>query len=129
MNRKTLLGHLMFKHNRHITLCQVSCSIIIAVYIMLTIICTILNFVYTFVEIKERLFSICCRNGHYKKNTKARITSKKRYKQRDSRKINDTCLSRIYANHFNDGHVEVEYIPTHIGHDLDHCELTIAGLH
>ena len=119
----------MLKHNRHITLClKVSCSIIIAVYIMLTIIFTISNFVYTFAEIKERLFYICCRNGHYKENTKARITSKRRYKQRDSRKINDTCLSRIYANHFIDGHVEVEYIPAHTGHELDRCELNYLPL-
>jgi len=87
-----------------------------------------LNFAYTFVEIKEQLYYICCRNGHYKENTKARITNKKRCKQRDSRKVNnDTCLSRIYANHFNDGHVEVEYIPVHTGHDLD-CELNYLPL-
>jgi len=121
MNRKTLLGHLTYVKTQQ-TYHPVS------VYIMLTIICTILNFVYTFVEIKEWLFYICCRNGHYKENMKARITNKKRCKQRDSRKINDTCLSWTYANHFNDGHVEVEYIPTHTGHDLDHRELNYFPL-
>ena len=29
----------------------------------------------------------------------------------------------MYVNHFNDGHVEVEYIPAHTGHTLDHSEL------
>jgi len=33
-----------------------------------------------------------------------------------------------YANHFNDGHVEVEYMPAHTGHDLDHCELNYLPL-
>ena len=57
-----------------------------------------------------------------------RITNKKRHTQRDSRKINGTCISRIYANHFSDGHVEVEYIPAHTGHELDRSELNYLPL-
>ena len=70
--------------------------------------------------IKERFFYICCRNGKYEENTKPRITSKKRFNQKDSRKTNNTCLSRMYVENFCDGHVEVEYIPAHTGHTLFH---------
>ena len=77
----------------------------------------------TITAIKERLFYICCRSGKYKENTKPRITSKRRIYQKDSRKINDTCLSQMYVNNFEDGHVEVEYIPAHTGHTLDHNEI------
>ena len=81
-----------------------------------------------FAEIKERLFYICCCSGHYHENTKQRLTSKRRYNQKESRKINNTCLSRMYANHFSDGHVEVEYIPAHTGHTLGHDQLKYLPL-
>ena len=29
----------------------------------------------------------------------------------------------MYVDNFDDGHVEVEYIPAHTGHDLSHNEL------
>ena len=29
----------------------------------------------------------------------------------------------MYVNNFDDGHVEVEYIPAHTGHTLSHDEL------
>ena len=73
--------------------------------------------------IKERLFYICCRSGKYRQNTKQRLTSEKRVNQKDSRKLNGTCLSRMYVNNFYDGHVEVEYIPAHTGHILSHDEI------
>ena len=79
-------------------------------------------------DIKERLFYICCRSGHYQENNRTRITSKRRHNQKDSRKINDTCLSRIYVNHFSDGHVEIEYIPAHTGHELNRDEINYIPL-
>ncbi|XP_065893096.1 FRAS1-related extracellular matrix protein 2-like isoform X2 [Dysidea avara] len=82
----------------------------------------------TATDIKERLFYICCRSGHYQENTRTRITSKRRHNQKDGRKINDTCLSRIYVNHFNDGHVEIEYIPAHTGHELNRDEINYIPL-
>ena len=66
--------------------------------------------------IKERFFYICRKY----ENTKPRSTSKKRFNQKDSRKTNNTCLSRMYVDNFCDGHVEVEYIPAHTGHTLYH---------
>ena len=67
----------------------------------------------TITAIKERLFYVCCRSGKYKENVKPRISSKQRIYQKDSRKINGTCLSRKYVDNFEDGHVEVEYISAH----------------
>ena len=34
----------------------------------------------------------------------------------------------MYVNHFNDGHVKVEYIPAHTGHTLSHGELKYLPL-
>jgi len=72
-----------------------------------------------FSAIKERLFYIFCRSGNYKENIKPRKSSKRRVYQKESRKINATCLSRMYVNNFEDGHVEVEYISTHTSHNLN----------
>jgi len=47
-----------------------------------------------------------------KVENKPRITNKERVHQKDYRKINGTCLSRMYVNNFEDGHVEVECILT-----------------
>ena len=73
----------------------------------------------TITAIKERLFYVCCRSGKYKENIKPRTSSKQRIYQKDSRKINGTCLSRMYVDNFEDGHVEVEYISAHTGHTLE----------
>ena len=90
--------------------------------VLLLVLCSILA------EIKGEVFYICCCSGHYQENTKQRLTSKRRYNQKESRKINDTCLSWMYVNHFNNGHVEVEYIPAHTGHTLSHSELKYLPL-
>ena len=34
----------------------------------------------------------------------------------------------MYVNNFDDGHVEVEYIPAHTGHTLSHDELKYLPL-
>ena len=41
---------------------------------------------------------------------------KKRPHQKDTRKLNDTCISRIYADYYNDGHVTVTHITAHTNH-------------
>ena len=69
--------------------------------------------------IKERQFYICCRSGSYKENIKPRKSSRRRVYQKESRKINATCLSRMYVNKFEDGHLEVEYISAHTSHTLN----------
>ena len=69
------------------------------------------------------MFYVCCRSGKYQENIKPRLTTKKRVNQKDSRKLNGTCLSRMYVTNFEDGHMEVDYIPAHTGHTLSHSEL------
>ena len=34
----------------------------------------------------------------------------------------------MYVNHFNNGHVEVKYIPAHTGHAVTHSELKYLPL-
>lgn len=54
---------------------------------------------------------------------KSRKTSKKRPHQKETRKIGCTCISRIYVDELEDGHVSVRYISAHTGHDLGPHEL------
>lgn len=60
-----------------------------------------------------------CRDGKYRKNTQPRRANAKRPHQQESRKVDSTCISRIYVDEFSDGHLEVKYIPFHTGHKLD----------
>ena len=71
----------------------------------------------------NRHYYTCCRDGKYEQNKKPRLTNTKRPNQRPSRKLNDTCTSRMYVNEFGDGHVEVTYLAGHTGHELGPCEL------
>ena len=63
-----------------------------------------------------------------KRIKKPRISNEKRLNQRPSRKLNDTCPSRMFVNRFEDGHVEVTYISGHMGHELGVCELPYLSL-
>ena len=76
-----------------------------------------------FIGIQARYYYTCCRDGKYRENTKPRQTSKKRPLQKDSRKMDDTCISKMYVDEYLDGHVEVKYIPAHTGHELGSCEI------
>ena len=71
----------------------------------------------------ERYYFVCCRDGQYRVNKKQRATTAKRLHQRSSRKLNATCISRMYADKFLDDHVEVTYITAHTGHELGTCQL------
>ena len=95
--KKRHLIHLTSRSNKHtIHNLKVKCiTWTCAMHAQLHDINTTLCIIAT--AIKERFFYICCRNGKYEENTKPRITSKKRFNQKDSRKTNNTCLSRMYA--------------------------------
>lgn len=77
----------------------------------------------SFSGVTDRYYYVCCRDGQYRVNKKQRATSVTRPHQRPSRKLNATCISRMYANRFIDDHVEVIYIAAHTGHELGTCQL------
>ena len=54
--------------------------------------------------------------------TKQRQTGKKRPHQKDTRKLNDACISRIYVDYYDDGHVTVTHITAHTNHQPGHHE-------
>ena len=75
-----------------------------------------------------RYYYVCCRDGKYRENKQTHKTDAKRVHQRPSRKLNATCISRMYVDKFNDDHVEVKYISAHHGHELGVCELPYLPL-
>ena len=40
------------------------------------------------------------------------------FDQKESRKLNSTCISRMYVDELKNGHIAVKYISAHTGHDL-----------
>lgn len=75
-----------------------------------------------FAFIEYRYYYSCCRDGKSRQNkwTK-RKTDKKRGEggKKPSRKLNDVCISRIYATvRGRNGAVNVMYIPAHTNHTL-----------
>ncbi len=48
-----------------------------------------------------------CRDGDYRQCKKPRLTEKCIPNQKKTRKLDDTCISRMYAKVYADGHVEV----------------------
>ena len=78
--------------------------------------------VHTFTEILARHFFVCCRSGNHRVNKDQRKTNKVRTHQKESRKINSTCVSRMYVDEHEDGHVSVTYISAHT-HELGPQEL------
>ena len=70
----------------------------------------------------ERLYLVCCRDGYYRECKRARLTDKQRPHQKDSRKLNDTCISRMYVDVKHNGHVRVTYISAHTNHVLGPSE-------
>ena len=65
---------------------------------------------------------MCCRNENYQINKEERKTKEVRLHQKESRKLNSTCLSRLYIDELDDGHVSVKYISAHT-HELGSGEL------
>ena len=60
----------------------------------------------------------CCRTGKYLGNTKPRKTAEKRPHQKETRKLNNTCISRMYVDELKHGEITVKYISAHTGHNL-----------
>ncbi len=80
------------------------------------------------IDIKARHYFVCCRSGTFLGNPKQRITSKKRLHQKESRKINGTCISRMYVDEYKSCHINVQYISAHTGHELGPNELKYLQL-
>ena len=66
--------------------------------------------------LSERVYLVCCRDGDYRPCKQPRLTEKRRPNQKGSRKLDDVCISRMYANVFDDGHVNVTYVTAHTNH-------------
>ena len=92
---------------------------------MLTIIIYSRNYV---AAIAATYYYSCCRDGDYHTNPSQRKTEQKRVHQKDSRKLNDLCISRMYVTEFFDLHTEVTYISAHTGHELGSNELQFLPL-
>ena len=48
--------------------------------------------------------------------------------QKDSRKLNDTCISIIYTDHYTDGHVTATHVTAHTNHQPGPHEETYLPL-
>ena len=59
---------------------------------------------------------MCCRDGNDQPCTKPRQTGKKCPHQKDTRKINATCISRMYVDYYEDGHVTAVHVKGHTNH-------------
>ena len=56
------------------------------------------------------------------------MTSQKRLHQKESRKINGTCISRMYVDELKSGRITVQYVSAHTGHELGPQELKYLQL-
>ena len=66
---------------------------------------------YGHTEIKARHYFICCQSGSHLINKDKRKTKEVHPHQKESRKLDSTCISRLYyVDEHGDGHVSVEYI-------------------
>ena len=88
--------------------------------ISITTCLTCLNFLI--IEVKARYYYVCCRNGKYRTYKGQRKTKELRPHQKESRKLNSTCIARLYVDEHDDGHISVKYISAHT-HELGPCEL------
>jgi len=71
---------------------------------------------FTHTPLALKYYYVCCRDGVARKNC-TESKGKKRA-QRESRKINGVCISRMYATYASDGSVRVKYVTSHTNHDL-----------
>lgn len=81
-----------------------------------------------FTDVVTRYYYVCCRDGKYRGNKQSRKTDSRRVHQRPSRKLDATCISRMYVDEFSDHHIQVKYISAHNGHELGVCELPYLPL-
>ena len=79
-------------------------------------------------EISARYYFTCCCNGKYHGNPNPRKTTEKRPHQKETRKLNSTCISRMYVNELKDGQITVKYVSAHTGHDLGPQEVKYLPL-
>ena len=84
--------------------------------------CSVVNYpsfivFYRQAEIKTRHYFVCCRSGKHRINKHQRKTKEVRPHQKGSRKLDSTCISRLYVDEHEDGHVSVTYISAHT-HEL-----------
>ena len=84
--------------------------------------------IYLFVLDIRRYYYICCCDGDYRGHSGPRQTSQTRPHQKASRKLNSTCLSRMYVDLHSNKHVTVKYIAAHTGHTLEAAELQFLPL-
>ena len=79
-------------------------------------------------DIDARYYFNCCHTGKYVGITKPRKTAEKRPHQKETRKLNNTCVSRMYVDELKNGEITVKYISAHTGHDLGPQELKYLPL-
>lgn len=72
--------------------------------------------------VMKRTYFICCRDGDFRSCARPRKTGQKRPHQKDTKKLNDTCISRMYVDYYGDGRVTVMYITAHTNHQPGSCE-------
>lgn len=90
--------------------------------VLLSIPVNIILLVYWQTEIKTRHYFVCCRSGKHRINKHQRKTKEVRPHQKESRKLDSTCISRLYVDEYGDGHISVTYISAHT-HELGPGEL------
>ena len=67
-------------------------------------------------KVIKRIYFVCCRDGNYYQSKKPRLTEKRRPHKKDTKKLNDTCISRMYVDYFHDGNVTVTHVTAHTNH-------------
>ena len=81
--------------------------------VLLSIPVNIILLVYWQTEIKTRHYFVCCRSGKHRINKHQRKTKEVRPHQKESRKLDSTCISRLYVDEYGDGHICHIYFSTY----------------
>ena len=76
----------------------------------------------------KRYYFVCCRDGNYRGHKLSAVSQKECPHQKSSRKMNGTCISRMYVDLHESKRVTVRYIPTHTGHKPGYIELKFLPL-
>ena len=63
------------------------------------------NILHFNTDVAIRHYFVCCRSGKFETNEAPRKTKEKRCHQKETRKLNSTCISRIYVNVKDDGQI------------------------
>ena len=80
------------------------------------------EYVITIIDPKVRYYYVCCRDGSYRSSKKKRQTAETRPHQKQSRKIGDVCISRMYVTELQSGAVQVMYVSAHSNHETGEKE-------